>query len=79
MLERLAKGGSGDDGLGDKGLNFCVDEAAQSRRVMAEMMSSEGEYELGWCVRALEESANDLGRARGWLGDWAPRVGEVVR
>lgn len=60
-------------------LRFCVDEATQSRRVMAEMMSSEGEYELGWCVKALEESGNDLGRARGWLGERAPKIGEVLR
>lgn len=63
----------------DAGLRFCVDEATQARRVMAEMMVGEGEYELGWCVKALEESGNDLGKARGWLIERAPRIGEVLR
>lgn len=63
-------------GDGSAELSFCVDEPVQSRRVMGEMMSGEGEYELGWCVKGLEECGNDIGKARGWLGDYAPRIGE---
>lgn len=71
VLEALAKGETG-------GLKFCVDEAAQSRRAMAEMVAAEGAYELAWCVKALEEEHNDLGKARSWLNDRAPKVGEVA-
>ncbi|KAI9754552.1 MAG: hypothetical protein M4579_004652 [Chaenotheca gracillima] len=74
-------------------LHFCVDEASQRRRLLAEMMAQEGRldsvaaesngkatadkdigdgYELGWCVAALEATAGDLDRARGWLRDRAP-------
>lgn len=70
MLERLANGESG-------GLTFCVDEAAQARKAMAEMVAAEGEYELAWSVKALEEQHNDLGKARSWLNDRAPRIREV--
>lgn len=72
VLEQLAKGDN-------SGLSFCVDEAAQSRHAIAEMVAAEGAYELAWCIKALEEEHNDLGRARAWLSDRAPRIGEVVR
>lgn len=72
VLERLAR-------HEDAGLKFCVDEAAQQRRAMAEMMNGEGEYELSWCVKALEESGNDSSKARAWLSDRAPKLGEVLR
>ncbi|KAK5072340.1 hypothetical protein LTR70_010452 [Exophiala xenobiotica] len=71
VLEALAKGETG-------GLKFCVDEAAQSRKAMAEMVAAEDVYELAWCVKALEEEHNDLGKARSWLNDRAPKVGEVA-
>jgi hypothetical protein len=62
---------------------FCVDEASQRRRIIAEMMaagdgSEEKKYELEWCVAALEAEHNDVGRAREWLKDRAPAVGEVM-
>jgi hypothetical protein len=57
---------------------FCVDEASQSRRSVAEMISGEGEYQLGWCVKALEEEKGDLDRAREWLKNRAPKVNEVI-
>lgn len=62
------------EALGDRGveMHFCVDEGTQKRRKMAEMVAAEGEYELEWCVAALEAEGGDLGRARGWLADWAP-------
>ncbi|KAL8243610.1 hypothetical protein R6Q59_009868 [Mikania micrantha] len=71
-LEQLAKGDVTN-------LSFCVDEAAQTRRATAEMVAWEGIYELGWCIKALEEEKNNLSRARDWLKDRAPRVGEVVQ
>ena len=72
IMDELAKGGTPD-------LKFCVDEASQTRRVVAGMIASEGAYELEWCVKALEEGHNDLGKARDWLKDKAPRIGEVLQ
>ena len=60
-------------------LAFCVDETNQRRRLIAEMLQSEGQYELEWCVKALEESQNDLGKARDWLADRAPKIGEKMK
>ncbi|OCT51419.1 putative ubiquitin fusion degradation protein (Ufd1) [Cladophialophora carrionii] len=57
---------------------FCVDEASQARRKLADMITGEGEYELEWCVQALEEEKGDLDRAREWLKNRAPKVGELV-
>ena len=59
-------------------LIFCVDEASQSRRNLAEMLSGEGEYEVEWWAKALEEEKGKLDRARDWLKTRAPKVGEVV-
>lgn len=59
-------------------LSFCVDEASQGRRNVAKMMSAEGEYELPWCAKALEEERGDLERAREWLKHRAPKIDEVV-
>jgi hypothetical protein len=41
------------------------------------LMAADGEYSFAWCVRALEEMG-DLGRAREWLVEQAPRIGEVL-
>lgn len=71
VIDELAKGGLVD-------LKFCVDEARQKRRVIGEMLAGEGEYELEWCVKALEEEHTDLGKARDWLKDRAPRIGETL-
>lgn len=54
---------------------FCVDEGSQKRRMLAEMLAGEGGYELEWCVAACEAEGGNLGRARTWLGNWAPRRG----
>ena len=72
VMDGLAKGETPD-------LRFCVDEASQTRRVVGGMMAGEGEYELEWCVKALEEEHNDLGKARDWLKDRSPRMGEVLK
>jgi hypothetical protein len=65
------------EALGDhkQPVHFCVDESTQKRRKVAEMLAAEGVYELEWCVAALEAEGGDLGRARGWLADWAPMKG----
>ncbi|KAF2644872.1 ubiquitin fusion degradation protein-like protein [Massarina eburnea CBS 473.64] len=60
-------------------LHFCVDEASQRRRGVAEMLSAEqgvegkGGFGLEWCVAALEAEGGDLDRARAWLKGWAPQ------
>jgi Ubiquitin fusion degradation protein UFD1 len=78
ILDGLALGGP---------LWFCVDEASQRRRIVAQHMKEEQEYEVEWWVKALEEvrvgngdgEGGEIARAREWLGDRAPRIGEVVR
>lgn len=74
----------GLDGKGwDTELRFCVDEASQRRKGLAEMLAAEkgvegkGGYALEWCVGALEAEGGDLERARAWLRGWAPQRGEV--
>ena len=52
---------------------FCVDEASQTRRKLAEMMTSEGGYEFEWCIAALEAESGELDGARQWLQNWAPK------
>ena len=69
----MARGGGGGADL-----HFCVDEGSQRRRALACIMAEEGEYELAWCVRALEEEHGELGRAREWLSNRAPTIHEVV-
>ncbi|KAL2127687.1 hypothetical protein VTI74DRAFT_10314 [Chaetomium olivicolor] len=61
-----------DVGETGRPMHFCVDEASQRRRKMAEMVAAEGMWDLEWCVAALEAEGGNLERARGWLGDWAP-------
>lgn len=62
------------DALGNstEEMHFCVDEATQKRRKLAEMLAAEGVWDLEWCIAALEAEGGDLIKARGWLGDWAP-------
>jgi len=72
LMDQLTRGDS-------SGLRFCVDEGSQTRRSVAELMKAEGEYELEWCVKALEEEKGDVGRARDWLRERAPKVGEVLK
>ena len=76
VMDRL--NGKGHDESISAKLAFCVDEANQKRRLIAEMLKSEGEYELEWCVKALEETHVDLGKAREWLADRAPKIGERI-
>ena len=72
------------DGLKDESgpLHFCVDEASQKRRALAQMLAGggagaeQGGYALEWCVTAMEAEHGDLDRAMGWLRDHAPKIGE---
>ena len=64
-----------------KPLHFCVYEASQTRRALAEMLKEEhgmkGEtYSLPWCIGALEAETGQLDKAREWLGNWAPTRSE---
>lgn len=60
-------------------LRFCVDQASQQRRLLGEMLRGGDKYELEWCVKALEETHNDLGAATEWLSSRAPKRGEVLK
>ncbi|KFA80013.1 hypothetical protein S40288_01863 [Stachybotrys chartarum IBT 40288] len=51
---------------------FCVDEANQTRRSLAEMLAAEGIWEFEWCVAAAEAEKGKLDRMREWLAAWAP-------
>lgn len=51
---------------------FCVDEANQRRRKLAEMLAAEHDWDLEWCIAASEAEGPVLDRARGWLINWAP-------
>ncbi|OHE99624.1 ubiquitin fusion degradation protein [Colletotrichum orchidophilum] len=53
-------------------MHFCVDEASQRRRKLAEMLAGEGIWDFEWCVAACEASLGDLDKAREWLANWAP-------
>ncbi|KAF4870890.1 Ubiquitin fusion degradation protein 1 [Colletotrichum siamense] len=53
-------------------MHFCVDEASQRRRKLAEMLAGEGAWDFEWCVAACEAASGDLDKAREWLGNWAP-------
>ncbi|RMD41433.1 hypothetical protein DV735_g3688, partial [Chaetothyriales sp. CBS 134920] len=70
-------------GSGHSALYFCIDENTQTRRVIADAMAaasgSSGEYEIEWCIKALEESRNDVAQAHDWLRAHAPRINEVVK
>jgi hypothetical protein len=53
---------------------FCVDEASQTRRKLAEMMAAERVWDLEWCVAAAEAEKGNPDRMRDWLQAWAPRA-----
>ncbi|KEF58984.1 uncharacterized protein A1O9_03827 [Exophiala aquamarina CBS 119918] len=71
IMDQLAQGNTSE-------LVFCVDEASQARRAIATMMTGEGEYELEWCLKALEEEKGDVGAARDWLKGRAPKIDELL-
>ncbi|KAG2214422.1 hypothetical protein INT47_000978 [Mucor saturninus] len=55
-------------------LYFCVDETTTRKKFLAELLASEsnGKYDLGWCVKAIENEQEDLDRAKNWLNINAP-------
>lgn len=59
-------------------LYFCVDESTTKKRFLGEVVLNEtgGKYELGWCVKAIEEEALDIDRAIAWLERNAPTLRE---
>ena len=70
----------------DSPLHFCVDEGAQKRRGLAELLAADetigfgkGGYAFEWCLGALEAEKSDLEAARKWLQDWAPTRSEERR
>ncbi|KAG1469755.1 hypothetical protein G6F56_003074 [Rhizopus delemar] len=60
----------------DPQLYFCVDESISRKRLLAEVLQGE-KYELGWCVKAIENEQEDLDRAKAWLDRNAPRKNYV--
>ncbi|CAK7265726.1 hypothetical protein SEPCBS57363_001731 [Sporothrix epigloea] len=63
----------------NKSVHFCVDQATQERRAVAEMLvgQSGGAYELAWCVAACEAEGADATKAWEWLNNWAPERKKV--
>jgi len=53
-------------------LYFCTDEGSQRGRKLAEMMASEGIWDVEWCIAAAEAEKGNLERMRDWLQAWAP-------
>jgi hypothetical protein len=60
-------------------LYLCTDETSQRKRVLAEMVAAEGTYDIKWSVAALDGNAGDLDKARDWLANWAPQIGETMK
>ncbi|KAJ4203104.1 hypothetical protein NW759_015211 [Fusarium solani] len=56
----------------DEPLYFCADETSQRSRKLAEMMSSEGVWDLDWCIAAGEAEKGNMDKMRDWLQAWAP-------
>lgn len=46
---------------------FCVDGSTQRKRNLADMLECEGEYDMAWCCRAVDDAAGDLNVARKFL------------
>ena len=69
VMEQLSHGDA-------SGLWLCVDEATQDRRLKAQILADEGDYEVEWCISAVEQSKGDLSNATQWLKDRAPKIGE---
>lgn len=61
-----------------KPMFFCVDEGGQKRRMVADILASEGAWDLEWCVAAAEAEGPNLDKAREWLRNWAPAKGTVI-
>ena len=54
---------------------FCVDEASQVRRTLAEVVAAEKVWDLEWCIAAAEAVKGNPDKMREWLQAWAPKHG----
>lgn len=61
-----------------KPMVFCVDEGGQKRRMVADVLATEGVWDLEWCVAAAEAEGPNMDRVREWLRNWAPVKGVLV-
>lgn len=61
-----------------KPMFFCVDEGGQKRRMVADVLATEGIWDLEWCVAAAEAEGPKLDKAREWLKNWAPAKGAAM-
>lgn len=52
---------------------FCVDEASQRQRNVAEMLAAEKAWDFEWCIAAAEAEKGQVTGMRDWLQAWAPR------
>lgn len=52
---------------------FCVDEASQKQRSVAEMLAAEKTWDFEWCIAAAEAEKGQATGMRDWLQAWAPR------
>ncbi|RDA82569.1 hypothetical protein CP532_1059 [Ophiocordyceps camponoti-leonardi (nom. inval.)] len=57
----------------DEPLFFCVDEAGQTQRTLADLVAAEKGWDLEWCVAAAEAEKGNVDKMRDWLQAWAPR------
>lgn len=57
----------------DTPMFFCVDEMSQQGRSLAEMLASEGLWDVAWCIAAAEAEKANYDRMREWLRAWAPQ------
>lgn len=46
---------------------FCVDEMTTKRKMFVDIEVAEGEYEAGWCVKAIDKAKGNEQEARNWL------------
>lgn len=61
-----------------KPMYFCVDEGGQKRRMVAEVLASEGVWDLEWCIAAAEAEGPNMDKGREWLRNWAPAKGGTI-
>ncbi len=57
----------------DEPMLFCVDDASQTKKKVAELLSAENVWDLEWCVAAAEAEKANVGQMREWLQAWAPK------
>ncbi|KAJ2895176.1 ubiquitin fusion degradation protein [Zalerion maritima] len=53
-------------------MSFCTDETNQRNRTVAESIAADRTWAVEWAVAACEAEKGDAGKARDWLGRYAP-------